>query len=58
MLIKDLMTSPPAGVPQDATLEEAARHMARARVGGALPVVEADHLADFLGTSQVTLWAR
>ncbi|MGY4967817.1 CBS domain-containing protein [Streptomyces sp. NEAU-S7GS2] len=38
------MTTPPASVPLDATLEEAARHMADARVG-ALPAVEDDHVA-------------
>ncbi|WP_164764543.1 CBS domain-containing protein [Streptomyces lydicus] len=38
------MTTPPASVPLDATLEEAARHMADARVG-ALPVIEDDHVA-------------
>ncbi|MFI0789893.1 CBS domain-containing protein [Streptomyces lydicus] len=38
------MTTPPASVPLDATLEEAARRMAEAHVG-ALPVVEDDHVA-------------
>ncbi|GAB7028695.1 CBS domain-containing protein [Streptomyces sp. NPDC021749] len=47
MLIKDLMTRPPAGVSQDATLEEAARHMAEARVG-ALPVVEDEHVVGMI----------
>ncbi|MFD8324066.1 CBS domain-containing protein [Streptomyces lydicus] len=44
MQIKDLMTTPPAGVSLDATLEEAARRMADARVG-ALPVLEHGRVA-------------
>lgn len=41
MEIKYAMSSPPASVPPEATLEEAARHMADAGVG-ALPVVQGD----------------
>ncbi|QHC23026.1 CBS domain-containing protein [Streptomyces sp. GS7] len=37
------MSMPPAGIPLDAPLEDAARHMADAGVG-ALPVVEDDHV--------------
>lgn len=41
------MSTPPASVAPGATLEEAARHMADARVG-ALPVVEDDHVVGLL----------
>ncbi|MFC4494383.1 CBS domain-containing protein [Streptomyces ovatisporus] len=41
--ISNAMSTPPASVAPDASLEEAARHMADARVG-ALPVVEDDHV--------------
>lgn len=41
--ISDAMSTPPASVAPSASLEEAARHMADARVG-ALPVVEDDHV--------------
>ena len=47
MQIRYAMSSPPASVPPRATLEEAARHMARARVG-ALPVVERDRVVGVL----------
>lgn len=39
MQIRFAMSAPPASVPPDATLQEAARHMAQGRVG-ALPVVD------------------
>ncbi|MFI2184425.1 CBS domain-containing protein [Streptomyces sioyaensis] len=41
------MTTPPASVPLDASLQEAARHMADACVG-ALPVVEDDHVVGMI----------
>ncbi|MEW1661094.1 CBS domain-containing protein [Streptomyces sp. NPDC093707] len=43
MEIKYAMSSPPASVPPDASLEEAARHMAEAGVG-ALPVVQGEEV--------------
>ncbi|MFF4603227.1 CBS domain-containing protein [Streptomyces sp. NPDC001339] len=43
MEIKYAMSSPPASVPPDASLEEAARHMADAGVG-ALPVVQGEEV--------------
>lgn len=45
--ISHAMSTPPASVSPDASLEEAARHMADARVG-ALPVVEDDHVVGLL----------
>jgi CBS domain-containing protein len=43
MQIRYAMSSPPVSVPLEASLEEAARHMAQARVG-ALPVVAHDRV--------------
>ncbi|MEU4850606.1 CBS domain-containing protein [Streptomyces gilvosporeus] len=43
MEIRYAMSSPPTSVPPDASLEEAARHMAEAGVG-ALPVVQGEEV--------------
>lgn len=45
--IRHAMSTPPASVPPEASLEEAARHMADAQVG-ALPVVEGDRVIGLL----------